>query len=870
MCPARRIAARVAACALIVATCVAAAAEPPGPISVVVPAPQVRADGPGAGAVPAVPPDRLLAPEAAPTITFRWPTRRYDWGHLVNYVDLDPTPGLLDYGCGTVTYDGHRGDDIYLESFVEMDEGRFVVAGAPGSVVWVEDSYYDRNTAPNSFPVNYVHLRHDDGSESLYFHLRTWSTLVATGQRVFAGQPLGLVGSSGNSSDPHLHFEIQDASAAAYEAFAGPCRTGSSYWTGSQTPYVASNPMQLVDAGTMLFPPDGYSIKFRPPDVRHVRQEGATVHYFWIRFTDAHDGDVSRVTYFAPDESIYADWSHTHTGYTPFDWLYFQTFLPESGSLGTWRLEYRINGALAATKFFTYDSLPYQDPQGTPRAIAVSRGIVRGPLRGLDADSDLREFNVTSPPAHGRIDLSGARQGTFSYLPGSGFTGGDAFQFEVVDGEGRTSAPATITLDVTARQANALRLDGDGDYVSVPGNGSLDVGPGMTIEGWIRRTAGSNKWQQIVDRRNPLALDEHGVNLFTEPGSRLVLAIGTGTTRWYCYSTTTIPLRRWVHVAASWDGTWQRLYLDGVEDPNVCFFPGPISYSGVSETRIGGSFGTFEWFRGEIQDLRIFAEARSAAQVRADMGCAFADAPLPASLRARWRLLGSGTDDSGNGNAGALVGGAVFARTDAGYPLACAGQDLDGDGVPDPVDRCPFDAAAGGDDADGDGIGDACDNCVARRNAGQADADDDGIGDACDLCPFAGDTEQFDSDGDGAGDACDLAPTDAGEATPGDAIALGLAHDGGSGTTAISWSAEPRAASYELFRATLEEVRAAFFGTNQNPRDPVTSDRDFSENESPAPGSAFFYLVRGVSPGGARGLAGTDAAGRARDLQALD
>ena len=52
-----------------------------------------------------------------------------------------------------------------------------------------------------------VIVRHEDGSETLYAHADT--LLVGEGDRVDTGDKLGLVGSTGRSTGPHLHFEVR-------------------------------------------------------------------------------------------------------------------------------------------------------------------------------------------------------------------------------------------------------------------------------------------------------------------------------------------------------------------------------------------------------------------------------------------------------------------------------------------------------------------------------------------------------------------------------------------------------------------------------------------------------------------------------------
>lgn len=57
---------------------------------------------------------------------------------------------------------------------------------------------------------NHVILDLGDGTYALYAHVRRGSLTVRSGDRVRAGQPLGQCGNSGNSSEPHVHFQLMD------------------------------------------------------------------------------------------------------------------------------------------------------------------------------------------------------------------------------------------------------------------------------------------------------------------------------------------------------------------------------------------------------------------------------------------------------------------------------------------------------------------------------------------------------------------------------------------------------------------------------------------------------------------------------------
>jgi len=61
---------------------------------------------------------------------------------------------------------------------------------------------------------NVVVIRHDWGEYSVYAHLRPGASPVAVGARVRAGDLIGQVGSSGSSTEPHLHFHVCDGPSA--------------------------------------------------------------------------------------------------------------------------------------------------------------------------------------------------------------------------------------------------------------------------------------------------------------------------------------------------------------------------------------------------------------------------------------------------------------------------------------------------------------------------------------------------------------------------------------------------------------------------------------------------------------------------------
>ena len=191
----------------------------PTPESTVTPAPTAEPTAvptatPGVTATPTAvstsTPEPSAVPSASPVVT---PTPTPSPQPVTNPIKLEHEV-LTDYETGGLyLFPVPDGDEItqeYSEQHKAWDiaavTGSAVVAAEEGTVTYVQiwDGSYD-TTGMMSYG-HMIQIEHPDGNTTLYAHLSEIN--VQQGEKVVRGQRIGRVGSTGNSTGPHLHFEV--------------------------------------------------------------------------------------------------------------------------------------------------------------------------------------------------------------------------------------------------------------------------------------------------------------------------------------------------------------------------------------------------------------------------------------------------------------------------------------------------------------------------------------------------------------------------------------------------------------------------------------------------------------------------------------
>ncbi|MGJ8663548.1 MAG: M23 family metallopeptidase [Marinicella sp.] len=267
---------------------------------------------------------------------------------ISNFVDLDlAAPDMLeDYNCGMRTYDldsgyNHGGIDIFTwpYSWHKMDHDEVqIVAAEAGTITTKIDGNYDRSCSfddPLNTGWNAVYVTHADGSYAWYGHMKNGSlTTKSVGETVVVGEYLGVVGSSGNSTGPHLHFETHDFLNNVIEPYFGLCNaTTADSWWRTQKPYYESKINQLMThPNPPSFPTCPATVD--TPDESQFFEASDRV-YLAAYYSDQLDGQLTSYEVLRPDDTVASSWTHASTfaHYAASYWYWYidLSALPQNG-----------------------------------------------------------------------------------------------------------------------------------------------------------------------------------------------------------------------------------------------------------------------------------------------------------------------------------------------------------------------------------------------------------------------------------------------------------------------------------------------------------------------------------------------------------
>jgi len=412
-----------------------------------------------------------LSGAASSVYGYVWPVERRlgDGLLLLNYVDDDITSGARDYETAPHTYDGHAGTDITLFDFRAMDRGTAVVAGRGGQVVSIVDGNFDRNTSMGGAQANQVVIQDELGLHAMYGHLRKGSITVKPGETVATGDVIGLIGSSGSSTVPHLHIEFRDPLSTMIDPWSGPLNSRISLWT-AQEPYVGFNPFHVSDMGMFTQTSAGGSLSSIPltsfeerlsqPAVYGAAEPAVAVWFLY----QGQAGNPYRVEILRPDGSLFAsaDGSLAQKQQYAFQyyWWSWGTSRVPSSAYGLWTARVLSNGSVQSTMRFTVGAATRFGPRFYPvdgRSLRVEGADVSDVMQmsSLGGPVSYRLNNAPSfvglsgstvtIPASARLPL---RTGGFQVIATDAYGSADTMWYNLVDSRAARTVTA-VAMEVS-------------------------------------------------------------------------------------------------------------------------------------------------------------------------------------------------------------------------------------------------------------------------------------------------------------------------------------------------------------------------------------------------------------------------------------
>ena len=233
----------------------------------------------------------------------------------------------------------------------------------------------------------------------------------------------------------------------------------------------------------------------------------------------------------------------------------------------------------------------------------TSATIYNYQVQATDAAGNLSAYSsvasVTTPSAPSGLVAA------YGFNEGTGTTVMDA------SGNGNNGTISGATWTTSGKYGNALGFNGTSALVTINNATMLQLSTAMTLEAWVNLSTVSSAWRDVIYKAN----DNYYLEGTSMTSGRP--AMGGKFASSPLYATTALAVNTWMHLAATYDGTTTRLYVNGTQVSSQAQ-TGAMAAS-TNPLQIGGDSLYGQFFQGTIDEVRIYNVALTAAQIQADM-----------------------------------------------------------------------------------------------------------------------------------------------------------------------------------------------------------------------------------------------------------
>ncbi len=225
-----------------------------------------------------------------------------------------------------------------------------------------------------------------------------------------------------------------------------------------------------------------------------------------------------------------------------------------------------------------------------------------------------------------------------------------------------------------SQPGDALDFDASSNQrIEISDNNSLDISGAITIEAWVKLDGSQNS-----NTVNPHIIRKGGASsngnyfLIAEGGSGKVwFRVNDGTNEYNLKGTTDLRDNNWHHIAGVYNPSSgnQFVYVDGVQENKAS--PGSKTLQ-TNNIDLGFMFrpnNNDEYVNGELDEVRIWSEARTQTQIQKYMNQEVKDVSGKSNLEAYYRFDNSGnstlTDETSNGNDGTVKNSPTWVNSNA-------------------------------------------------------------------------------------------------------------------------------------------------------------------------------------------------------------